>query len=122
MERFLVLTSGFNYSTISNTQIKLETVVNCTDGVEIWLGRLLEEMKSSMQEVLAKIAAELSDPEFDFIKDFQDYCGQVHTRVKTKQCANCYVNSSPRLVSLVYKFCGQTKPNLRSRRAKSIRE
>lgn len=30
-----------------------------------------------MQEILAKIASELFDPEFDFIKDFQEYCGQV---------------------------------------------
>lgn len=66
-------------------QIKLETVVNCTDGVEIWLGRLLEEMKSTMQEVLAKIASELFDPEFNFIKDFQDYCGQVSKRKQPKQ-------------------------------------
>lgn len=34
-------------------------------------------MKSTMQEVLAKIAVELFDPEFNFIKDFQEYCGQV---------------------------------------------
>lgn len=58
-------------------QIKLESVVNCTDGVEIWLGRLLEEMRNTMQEILAKIASELSDPEFNFIRDFQEYCGQV---------------------------------------------
>lgn len=58
-------------------QIKLENIVSCTDGVEIWLGRLLEEMINTIQCILAKIASELLDPEFDFVKDFQEYCGQV---------------------------------------------
>lgn len=51
--------------------------MHCTGGVEFWLGRLLSEMQSTIEQILATIATALSDPEFNFIDDFQEFCGQA---------------------------------------------
>lgn len=57
--------------------VRLDTPVKCTGGVEIWLGTLLKGMQQTIQSVLAQICGELSSSEFNFIRDFQEYCGQV---------------------------------------------
>ncbi|XP_055595824.1 dynein axonemal heavy chain 8 [Uranotaenia lowii] len=51
--------------------------VFCTGGVEIWLNRLLKEMQDTISDILAVMAQNLSNPEFDFITGFQTFCGQA---------------------------------------------
>lgn len=51
--------------------------MKCVGGVELWIGSLLAEMQSTMQSILASIANSLSNPDFNFIIDFQEFCGQV---------------------------------------------
>jgi dynein heavy chain, axonemal len=58
-------------------QVPLEKPVVCIGGVENWLGRLLAGMQESIKSVLALMAQKLSDPEFDFLNDFQTFCGQA---------------------------------------------
>lgn len=58
-------------------QIPLDNIVVCALGVEMWLGKLLTEMQSTLQTILAGIAVQMLEPEFNFIVDFQEYCGQV---------------------------------------------
>lgn len=58
-------------------KIPLDNIVNCVGGVEMWLGKLLEEMQYTVQSFLAGIATQMMEPEFNFIVDFQEYCGQV---------------------------------------------
>ena len=50
--------------------------MQCVGGVELWIGKLLEEMQSTVGTILASISLALTDPEFNFIIDFQEYCGQ----------------------------------------------
>lgn len=57
--------------------VQLESTVKCSGGVEIWMGSLLKGMQQTVSSVLAQICGELSNPDFDFIRDFQEYCGQV---------------------------------------------
>lgn len=51
--------------------------VICTGGVEVWLGRLLSSMQESIKGILAQIAQNLSDPEFEFVNGFQSFPGQA---------------------------------------------
>ena len=57
--------------------VKLEKSVKCIGGVEIWMGTLLKSMQDTMKGIIAQIANSLWDSEFDFIRDFPNYCGQV---------------------------------------------
>lgn len=43
----------------------------------MWIGKLLEEMQYTVQSFLAGIAVQMMEPEFNFLIDFQEYCGQV---------------------------------------------
>lgn len=62
---------------LSACQIPLDNRVKCVGGVELWLGYLLKEMTSTVQSILGQICSELFNADFNFIRDFQEYCGQV---------------------------------------------
>lgn len=51
--------------------------VSCVGGVEVWIGKLLEEMQTTVGDILGSISLQLNEPDFNFIVDFQEYCGQV---------------------------------------------
>jgi dynein heavy chain, axonemal len=57
--------------------VPLEKPVVCNGGVENWLGRLLASMQESIKGVLALMAQQLADPEFDFLVEFPTFCGQA---------------------------------------------
>ncbi|XP_062548437.1 dynein axonemal heavy chain 8 [Armigeres subalbatus] len=57
--------------------VPLGRPVLCTGGVEIWLNRLLVEMQDTIRDILANMAQNLNNPEFEFISGFQTYCGQA---------------------------------------------
>lgn len=67
-------------------QIPLDNMVVCAGGVEIWLGKLLDEMQSTVQSFLAGIATQMLEPDFNFIVDFQEYCGQVSANNEMQIC------------------------------------
>ena len=52
-------------------------MVHCTGGVENWLGKLLHEMQETVKSILALMSTSLLDPEFNFVVEFQTFCGQV---------------------------------------------
>ncbi|XP_055849438.1 dynein axonemal heavy chain 8 [Episyrphus balteatus] len=58
-------------------KVMLENAVQCSGGVELWLGKLLKEMQDSMRTVLAGMALSLRDPEFNFAEEFPSFCGQA---------------------------------------------
>lgn len=58
--------------------IPFEKPVPCTGGVEFWLNSLLQMVRDTVRNVLAAQAQCLSDPEYDFIAGFVQYCGQVN--------------------------------------------
>lgn len=57
-------------------KIPLDTVVKCSGGVEAWIGKLLDEMQATVSTILSSFAVAMSEPDFNFIVDFQEYCGQ----------------------------------------------
>lgn len=57
-------------------KIPLDAIVKCSGGVEVWIGKLLDEMQSTVSTILSSFAVAMSEPEFNFIVDFQEYCGQ----------------------------------------------
>lgn len=54
-----------------------EKTVTCTGGVEIWLNSLLFQVRDTIKNVIAQMGAALKDPEYDFMKGFVNFCGQV---------------------------------------------
>lgn len=58
-------------------KIQFDKNVSCTGGVEFWLNTLLDTVKDTVKNVIAVQAQALVDPEYDFITNFQAYCGQV---------------------------------------------
>lgn len=61
----------------NDERIDLETVVICSGGVEIWLGKLLREMFDTVKSFLAAIAELLNDRNLNFIEEFQNHSGQA---------------------------------------------
>lgn len=57
--------------------VPLEKPVKCVGGVEIWMGTLLKSMQDTMKGIIAQIAISLYDAEFEFVRDFPNFCGQV---------------------------------------------
>lgn len=97
-----------------NAQIPLDAIVNCLGGVEVWIGNLLVEMQSTVQMILAQMAMAQLEPEFNFIVDFQEYCGQVtyseRLKITIVKCA--YRISVYRVVWSVSSSSGLVKQNL----------
>jgi dynein heavy chain len=58
-------------------KVPLEKVVECKKGVEYWLGSLLAAMQDTINGILANMAQSLKDPEFEFITEFPNFCGQA---------------------------------------------
>lgn len=59
-------------------QVSLVNPVICIGGVENWLTALLASMRESIKGILAGISASiLTDPEFEFVKQFPTFCGQA---------------------------------------------
>lgn len=58
-------------------KVVFEKSVQCTGGVEFWLNTLLNVVKETVRGVVAAQAQCLVDPEYDFIKGFVTFCGQV---------------------------------------------
>lgn len=59
--------------------VQFERPVVATGSVEIWLNSLLAMVKETVKTVLASMAQNFVDPEYDFIKGFLGYCGQVNS-------------------------------------------
>lgn len=57
--------------------LDMDKHVVCTGGVEVWLGKLLWAMQESVKSVLAAMAQNLSDADFDFLEGFQTFPAQV---------------------------------------------
>lgn len=64
-------------------KIPFEKPVMCTGGVEIWLNSLLMAVKDTVKNVIAAMAQCLVDPEYDFIKGFVSFCGQVRCKQRS---------------------------------------
>ncbi|XP_037951167.1 dynein heavy chain 8, axonemal [Teleopsis dalmanni] len=64
-------------NSMNHEKVPLENAVQCTGSVEIWLGRLLKEMQDTMRTTLAGMAANLNDPDFNFVEEFPSFCGQA---------------------------------------------
>lgn len=58
--------------------VQFERPVAATGSVEIWLNSLLTMVKETVKTVLASMAQNFVDPEYDFIKGFLGCCGQVN--------------------------------------------
>lgn len=58
-------------------KVSFEKHVYCVGGVEFWLNSLLTIVKDTVKTVIATQAQCLTDPEYDFIKGFGTFCGQV---------------------------------------------
>lgn len=58
--------------------VQFERTVSATGSVELWLNSLLTMVKETVKTVLASMAQNVVDPEYDFIKGFLGYCGQVN--------------------------------------------
>lgn len=58
-------------------KVAFEKTVQCTGGVEFWLNTLLSVVKETVRNVIATQAQCLVDPDYDFIKGFTAFCGQV---------------------------------------------
>lgn len=58
-------------------KVLFEKTVHCVGGVEFWLNSLLNIVKETVRNVIAAQAQCLVDPEYDFIKGFITFCGQV---------------------------------------------
>ena len=61
--------------------IPFEKHVVCTGGVEIWLNTLLNTVRDTVKNVIAAMAQALQEPDYDFIKNFVNFCGQVRRSV-----------------------------------------
>lgn len=93
-------------------KVMLDNEIHCVGGVELWLGQLLSGMQLTIQQVLASISTALSDPEFNFIVDFQEYCGQVSFFYLCLGVIKFIISKNLRPVLLVSKFFGQVKLNM----------
>lgn len=58
-------------------KIPLEKEVMCHGGVELWLGNLLTQAKSSLAAVISNVHAYLSEPEFNILDMFANFPAQV---------------------------------------------
>lgn len=61
-----------------NEVIPFEKPVHCVGGVELWLNSLLSMVRDTVKNVIANQCQCLKDSDYDFIKGFTAYCGQVH--------------------------------------------
>lgn len=61
-----------------------EKPVAALGSVEMWLNSLLFVVKDTVKTVLAAMAQNFVDPEYEFIKGFTGYCGQVRFFLSTK--------------------------------------
>ncbi|GAB0086567.1 Dynein heavy chain [Sergentomyia squamirostris] len=58
-------------------RVILSKPVICSKVVEIWLGELLKEMQDTIKSLAADTAKSVIDEKFDFIKEFNNYTGQL---------------------------------------------
>lgn len=56
--------------------------MSCTGSVELWLGNLLQEMQFTIQTILAQIAYNFFNPDYNFFEEFKEFCGQVGTSIE----------------------------------------
>ncbi|CAG9855812.1 unnamed protein product [Phyllotreta striolata] len=57
--------------------VPLDKPVQCTGGVEKWLGSLLAMVKETVKTVIAIQCQCFKDPDYDFIGGFMQFCGQA---------------------------------------------
>lgn len=58
-------------------KIPFEKSVKCAGGVEVWLNVLLAQVKQTVSGIIAAQAQCLTDPDYDFLKGFTSFPGQV---------------------------------------------
>ncbi|XP_055386175.1 dynein axonemal heavy chain 8 [Condylostylus longicornis] len=61
----------------NHEKVLFENPVHCTGNVEIWIGKLLKEMQNTMKSLLAGVALQLNIADFNFVQEFQGWCGQA---------------------------------------------
>ncbi|KAK4886462.1 hypothetical protein RN001_002733 [Aquatica leii] len=57
--------------------VPFDKSVNCTGGVEIWVNKLLETVRSTVRNVIAVQSQCFVDPNYNFIEGFVSSCGQA---------------------------------------------
>lgn len=58
-------------------RVPFEKGVQCAGGVEFWLNSLLQMVKDTVKNVIASQAQCFVDPNYDFVANFINFCGQV---------------------------------------------